>query len=260
MERSEAERNPWKADNEHRPGGADEHAQLLMSQPPPTFDAWLNYCFTLGHSDFNASSDDPAQQTRIDTFLHLPPPTLAAYIAQLFETAAALHPRFTPDQLGEGTWFLFGCGSCYFNAVNRPPVSADLQVRVYRAMTTLYTDLYDKLCNDAGDSDDDLSDTHTLDGAVYMIWDMGGGLDLPLIFPDQNPHLLEPGFETLQSVLSRCVTGSCLKSALHALGHLQHVHQRRVDALITAFLKKRGHGLTAWLRDYAIAARDGMVQ
>ncbi len=78
------------------------------------------------------------------------------------------------------------------------------------------------------------------------------------MFPDQHPHLVEPGFGVLETVLAKCRTSSCLMSALHGLGHIQMENPRRVEQIIDEFLSKRQ--IPMWLHEYAMSARKGAVQ
>lgn len=224
----------------------------------PTFEQWREYCFTQGHADFS-TFDDAAASERAERFLSIPAPTAADYLCTLFENAAALEALYTPDQIGDATWFIFGVGSGYFGDIRCQGASHDQQVRVYGSMLRMYTDLYDRLCNQRGRSLDDHTGSDKLDIAVFMIWDMGC-VEGAVMFPDTSPHLVEPGFATLRGILERCNTGSCLKGALHALGHLRDYHPERAGELIDRFISARGPGLPTWLIGYAERARSGCVQ
>jgi len=92
--------------------------------------------------------------------------------------------------------------------------------------------------------------------AVHMIRDMDD-VEGAVMFPDATQHLVEPGFATLRGTLEHCNTGSCLKGALHALGHLRPYHTRRVDAMIDDFLRRRVTSLPLWLLACAEHARAG---
>jgi hypothetical protein len=74
---------------------------------------------------------------------------------------------------------------------------------------------------------------------------------------DQRPHLVEPGFRVIETVLAECRTSSCRISALHGLGHLHDYHGRRVERIIDGFLARPD--LPEWLRTYAMKARGGCV-
>ncbi len=215
---------------------------------------WLENCWTRGRVEFQSGPSEVGEKAET-----LPAPVLAEYLVRMFGRAGDLRGRYSRDQLAEGTWFLFGIASGYFGTIREPEVPARLQAEVYAGMFRLYAEVYDHLCNGDGTSPDDCSDTDPLDIAVYMIWDMDC-VEGAIMFPEQTPHLVEPGFATLEAVLRRCRTPSCLKSAMHGLGHLQPYHQERVAALIADLLDQRARSLPQWLNDYALAAMKGMVQ
>src|SRR5690606_28505777 len=100
------------------------------------------------------------------------------------------------------------CASEAFGLAMAAP--AEMQVELYRAAARMYLNCYDKRCN-RGPSDH-------LDTAVYMIWDMDY-IEIPAIYPADYPHLADPAFELLETVLSRCTAPACIQSALHGLGH-----------------------------------------
>src|SRR6185295_3678708 len=104
-----------------------------------------------------------------------------------------------------------------------------------RAIPKIYVDLFDRLCNREVVVSDDLSGFEPLDGAVYMIWDMGA-ICMPLIFRNEEPDLRTIGFQGLETILTECVTPACMASALHGLGHLQDYNREGVEAIVDRFL------------------------
>jgi hypothetical protein len=87
-----------------------------------------------------------------------------------------------------------------------------------------------------------------------------------IMFPENAPHLVEPGIEVLESVLRNCRTSACRVSALHGIGHIYFTHNQggskeialRLQEIIDAFTDRED--LPEWLRDYAAHAREGYVQ
>ncbi|KAA0213595.1 MAG: hypothetical protein EDM82_12615 [Cyanobacteria bacterium CYA] len=228
----------------------------------------MTYCFTQGHGDFSGTTpdDEDSVQAREARFFSMAPSLLTAYLTRLFESPSFVAERYTDNQIAEATWFIFGCGSGYIGDMRRGTVSPDLQVRCVRSIATLYTDLFDRVCGHHGtDPDSDLRDTDEVDGAVYMMWDMGH-LEGTVMFPEKGPHLVEPGIEVLESVLHRCRTSACRVSALHGIGHIYCIHNyqgdkaiaSRLRAIVDAFTER--NDLPEWLRDYAAHAREGYVQ
>lgn len=232
----------------------------------PSFDEWVHYCFTLGYADFNGSSSDSDEvvDARRDRFCNMDRQLLTSHLIRLFESPAFLVGHYTSDQIADATWFIFGVGSEFFHALRSESVPADLQVRAYLAMKTMYTDLFDRICGrGVSQPDDELEDA--IDTAVYMIWDMGT-VDSPVSFPEGHPHLVEPSLEVLHHALLTCRTLACRESALHGLGHTIMMHDRgkhiviaeSCRGMIDEFLSLPD--LPRHLREYAAAAREGLIQ
>ena len=228
----------------------------MTHEPAPSFEEWSDYCVRLGWADFSGTSGDSDEVVRARElqFQSLPAPVLAEYLVRLFENSRLLADRYSADQLGDATWFIFGCGSQYFGKLSAVETPKALQVRCFAAVGRLYLDLFDVLCNRRRAVVDDRCDD-LLDTAVYMIWDMGG-IEIAI----DRPHLLEPGFQILATVLDDCRTSTCVMSALHALGHLVNDYPDRVEPLIASFVERRRAEFPEWLLHYAELAREGRVQ
>jgi hypothetical protein len=232
-----------------------------MTSATPSFDEWVEYCFTQGYADFRLECGSPGYDeadSRAERFVGLDPRTLAGYLRRLFSAPAALAERYTDGQIAGATWFLFGCASEYFSALRSAVVPPDEQVACMASVATLYTDLYDRICcKRASDPDGEHTNTVEVDMAVYMIWDMDC-IAGAIIHPKEAPHLLEPTFAVLDTVLRRCRTSTCQISALHGLGHVHEYHPQRTERMIDAFLA--GRRPADWVREYARWARVGRVQ
>lgn len=234
----------------------------MQRQSAPTFDEWVEYCFTQGPRDFAASGAgwseediDPFEEG-VNAFERLDPRVLAEYIIRLFRSPAFLADRYAADQIGDGVWFLFGVGSCHFHDVRSDAVPPALQVDCIASVATLYTDLFDRVCCKYGTEPDGKHEDR-IDGSVYMIWDMDC-IEGAAMFPDEYPRLVEPTFGVLESVLAQCRMSTCLHSALHGLGHLRAHHPERVERIIDHFVANRT--MPQWIRDYARDARTGCIQ
>jgi hypothetical protein len=233
----------------------------MSDLPAPTFDEWVEYSFTHGHADFHAKPGSPdydVSESRAGRFLVLRPEILARFVIRLFRAPAFIADRYDDDQIASAIWFLFGIASEYFHDLRSPAVPRDLQVECISSVATLYTDLFDLVCCRRGtDPEGDYTNESGVDGAVYMIWDMDY-IEGAVIFPEKFPHLVEPGFHVLRTILDHCRTSSCQVSALHGLGHIYHDHPHRAEQMIDRFLGNRS--VAAWVREYAQAARRGRVQ
>lgn len=232
----------------------------MEKHPAPSFDDWVEYCFTQGNADFHFRYGSPGYEEvekRIEKFCDLDPIVLADYIAALFESHGFIAQRYSDEQIAEATWFLFGVASSYFSVLFSKAVPNETQVRCMELVATFYTDLFDLVCGKRGtDPDTDYTNSLSVDIAVCMIWEasrIGGAV----MFPDRDLHLAESGFGVLKTVLEKCRTSSCLKSALHGLGHIQWENPDRVEQIIDDFLSNRQ--IPVWLHEYAMRAREGKV-
>lgn len=234
---------------------------LLIPQSAPTFDEWVEYCFRQGQADFNTESKSPDYAAverrrwryRCDCWLECEEPQisetrLVQHLIRLFRDPAFLAERFTDDQIGDGTWHIFGCGSMYFRSVWNAAAPAE-QAACISLMPTLYRLLYDPLsCRHGSDPDGHYTNDLRLDVAVYMVWDLD-----PFEEFREKPELALLAIDALDCILRASRTATCLASALHGLGHLQPYHKERVQATIDRFLA--GRSAPEWVRGYAASAR-----
>ncbi len=232
----------------------------MVQKPVPTFDEWVDYCFTQGMADFRFGAETDSKrrevEARSESFLCIPPPILAEYLPRLFWNPGFIADRFSHDQIADGIWFLFGCASAYYEDLRFGPVSAPKQIECISCVGALYTQLLDRVCcRNASEPDGDFINKLSVDGAVYMIWD--DGIRGAVCVPEQHPHLVDPGFAVLRRVLHECRTSSCRISALHGLGHLYLDFPERVERLIDEFLDRTE--IPDWVVRYASDAREGCV-
>lgn len=229
----------------------------------PTFEDWVDYVFTFGYPDFAGTSnlDDESQLARQLRY-QLQPMVEIEYLTRLFEAPAFVADRFSDQQIGEATWFIFGVGSGYMERVRSDRVPLEPRVRCVRAIATTYTDLFDRVCGLRGEEPDmDRRDLEP-DKSVYMIWDMDG-IQYALSANENDPLSLAC-FDVLHAGLMKCITSACRVSALHGLGHgISRMRTgspmvARAQSMIDEFLAKRR--LPEWLREYALAARTGYLQ
>ncbi len=229
----------------------------MSDSSTPSFDAWVEYCFTGGYHDFHAGHGSPERCEYERWTEGLEPPTLAEFVVRLFRSPAFIADRYTDDQIADATWFLFGCASGYFHVLRSDAVPRSLQIEYTASVATLYTELFDRVCCKRGaNPDGDYTNDLKVDTAVYMIWDMDC-IEGAVMFPESSPHLVEPSFGVLDTVLARCCTSSCQVSALHALGHIHPYHPQRAERMIDAFIASRS--VAQWVRNYAEQARRGHV-
>ncbi|MFA9480387.1 hypothetical protein ACERK3_19115 [Phycisphaerales bacterium AB-hyl4] len=225
----------------------------------PTFEEWVHYCFTQGYRDFHEDfkgSDHDACAERETRFLGFDSSVLADYIVRLFGNSDSLADGYTDDQIADGVWFIFGVASSYFHVV-RDKVDKPMQVACIKSVESLYLRLFDRICCKRGsDPDGDYINTLKVDIAVHMIWDMDC-IEGAVMFKDQYPHLVQPGLMVLENIALKSRTSTCMMSALHGLGHIQHYHPQACKRIIDRFLKMRK--APDWVREYAVQACTGQV-
>ena len=214
-----------------------------------SFDPWLHYCFTRGNAGF-ACLPEPYGDTEI------PAREITEHLIRLFEAPAFVADRYSSSGIAAGIEYIFSSESAYFYAVREEAVPRDLQIRCYRGLTTLYREMFDRVCRAFDDPNVNLESIGKapVEAVVTMIWDMGN-VEGAALWPEFS-HLVDPCFEVLEASLY-CRAGACRISGLHGLGHLKQHHPERVEQLVTDFLE--GDRLPNWLRDYAEAARGGYV-
>ena len=240
----------------------------MMNQLIPSFDEWVGYCFTHGYADFAGTSTDSeaVRDARELRFGSIDPITVTQYMVRLFESPSFIIDRYDDDAIAAATHYIFGIPSGYFHLARSDDVPQELQVRCIRALTTMYRDLFDRVCGRRGaDPDTDLCETEAVDGAVYMIWDMNC-LEGAIMFPKKGAILVEPCLEVLGTVLRKSRTSACRISILHGIGHIYahyasepgNVIAQRLRQMVDAYLQRQD--IPEWIREYALDAREGAVQ
>ncbi|HYF15589.1 MAG TPA: hypothetical protein VD971_11015 [Phycisphaerales bacterium] len=240
----------------------------MPSESVPSFEVWSETLVTFGYADPRQTRPPTTEESarREQVVYDLDAPTLTDYLTRLFENPAWIADRVDDEQIGVLTQFVFGCETCFMHEVQSPAVPQEAQARCFRSVATLYTDLLDRVCGRRG-ADPDLDPRnagHGVDGVVYMMWDMDGGVGSPINDATRKPHLVEPSIHVLNTALNHCRTSACRLSALHGLGHAVSLNRStnlafvlRLQAVIGVFLE-RSTG-PEWLRAYANNARDGCV-
>lgn len=236
---------------------------------PPSFEVWVEGYFFRGlapeNSPFYVGFTPSASAHRsceewdgeIDT------PLLAEYMIRLFEAPGFIADRLTDDEIAACIWSFFG-GECHlFSELRRGGIEPEVLARCLRAIATMYTDFFDRVCGDRGRRpDEDLGSR--VDSAVYMIWDMGQ-LEHAVTSDWPGGPYTETGFTVLEAGLLRCRTAACRMSALHGIGHLlmqtacsaDSSIRERLRGLVDRFLNEKQP--PEWLASYAREARSGCV-
>lgn len=224
----------------------------------PTFEQWVENAFagTPWKREvlfWEIDRPDAANRDADDHRTYTPlAPTLAMYLAQLFEEPEFLANRYTGEQLGKGFWYIAGIESAYFIDAREPNVPTEQQVRWVTAIGILYEKLFARVCTPTLSHRDEPG-SHPLNSAVYMFWDM----DTLSPYTKGHPHLIEPIFGVLERALT-LDSIACQESALHGLGEFYDEFDDRVHRIVDAYLRNNPR-LRDDLREYALNARDGYV-
>jgi len=87
---------------------------IMSSQAAPSFNEWVECCFTQGHRDFHSDyegAEYDAYQQRERMFMCMDVVVLAGYITRLFNEPQFIVERFTDNQIADAVWFIFGIAS-----------------------------------------------------------------------------------------------------------------------------------------------------
>jgi hypothetical protein len=218
---------------------ADQSASI------PDFETWVEACFTL--------TDDSEFWNRAQ----LPGQIIADYLARLFEQSALLATKHPRDRLAKGLWWICGCLSGFVHSAMDASVPDVARRRWLRAISHLYTELIDPLCESISFSE---IDEDPLCTAAYMLWDMDSVEGATFV-----SSLHEDCLHVLQTAID-CKSAACIRSGLHGLGHWigRAEFERdtelaeRLRERIDKFLRQHPH-LSPEMVEYARAARADRI-
>jgi hypothetical protein len=191
------------------------------------------------------------------------PPLALAFMHKLFADPWPYVERFTPDQIGNGFYYLVSNGeSDYSFTFLDHSLPLERRVACLHDIARVYGQLFAKVCVDG------VPETSQCDFLADMWWDVfpmfpRSKLDFSRYDSDVIAH---PGDHT--AIERACLTAmehslnidhpACVKGALHGLGHWHNGYPEVVEAAIDRFLNSR-RPLSSRFRDYALQARTGMV-
>lgn len=202
-----------------------------------SFDEWLDAVFD--HPPRIDPTDvDSAWYWIADVELAVDPGRQVRYLKQLFEQPEVLTRRYSPEQVEEGFWFMFGAGGneWFRDTLWNPEVPWAAREDCIKAVPVLY----ERLFLPDGDAD----------GMAWMLWDLlAFGYDCGNKDPtksEDDRRVQDAMFEAMREMLMRSSLPVAQRAALHGLFHLKHASG---PGLIRTYLdSRRGPG---WLREYA---------
>ncbi len=164
-----------------------------------------------------------------------------ALVADMLRDAGSLRTRFSPAQIEQGLWFLFGAAGYEWCGwlLGRPDTSDERVVDVITALYPLYADLLQHIETDT---------------ATFMLWDLlleclEVEEDMPIL---RRQLIRETALPVLADILA-LESSDCQHAALHGLGHLRH---ERTHDVVQRYLMSHS-ALEPRLRAYAEQVRDG---
>ena len=185
-----------------------------------------------------------------------PPGLTVEFLTRAFENAATRFEAYSDGQLNQGLWYL-ASNACsdHMLALLDEGVPWPPRQRCLRSMTALCAQCFAARCLPAlGHLDE--QPTNPLNAVCYMWWDI-----LPVYGRPDVPERQAFDQECLQVMTAALAlpNEASQESALHGLGHWAMVYPEPVAGIVNDYLT-RSPALRAPLRQYALAARRGMVQ
>jgi len=200
---------------------------------PSAFDVDTLASFLFGRPKSLLDADEPLINGSGDFEIGNPSRFFEA-VRDLFLRFGQIARRFSPDQVDQGLWYLFGEPFWLISHVGRIP--APLLEEVTRAMFYPFRDYY-------------LSATEDPESDFFMWWDgfSSGG---------HNPTLDNTALEVLGQIIA-LPSKRCQKAALHGLNHLEGP---QAAAIIRQFLTKNHGSMSPEEIEFAEACMRGGVQ
>ena len=182
-------------------------------------------------------------------------PETVSFLTQAFENSAQLFEPYSDAQLNQGLWFLASnaCSSHMFALMDvRVPWSE--RQRCLASFHQLYKQFFARRCTPHLSHIDEPG-ASPLNMVCYMWWDI-----IPIAGRPEDPMREAFNQEILRVMESTLQLDSipCRESALHGLGHWQHLYPERVGEIIDKFSMTRPD-LPEKLRQYMINAYVGYV-
>ena len=165
-------------------------------------------------------------------------------LAEVFENPAVSLAPYSDHRIAQALWDL---SSNVFGDLGRPPAEWDLHMRVFNSFEVLFREFFAVRCEPVLGH---MNEGGPLNTICYMWWD----LDCWYSIPDTS-------IVPMQCSILAIDHTACQESALHGLGHKCQIREANpeIEAIIDDFLRRKPD-LRPELREYALSARQGMVQ
>lgn len=222
------------------------------------FDDWVRHVFDHSVSEpaWHRSGDAPFWNC--DAF----PEKTVEFINRLFLYSRDLPISYSPDQIGQGLWYLMG-SSNYMHALLDERASFQSRLKCIVSINTLFEKCFATVCNECISHTEIRGAKPNLANLIcYMFWDVAPLFAHSKLKPKKaTPDHVKTEAACL-SVMERTLRiphDACQESALHGLGHWHAYYPAEVEKIIDAYVylpesKRRG------LRQYALCAKAGLIQ
>jgi hypothetical protein len=188
----------------------------------------------------------------------LSPALSCEYIHQLFSNSRVFLTPFSKGQVNRGLWYIIDCvqSSELFSLIDET-VPLSVRLKSIDSIFDLFRDYFSVECSDHLSHLDEPG-ASPINSVCYMWWDIApvygkSGESAAPNWVETDKRFIEVMERTLN-----LPSIACQESALHGLGHWQCADPKRIEPVIDRFLSQKV--IRPELREYALAARKGMVQ
>jgi hypothetical protein len=158
------------------------------------------------------------------------------YATKLFQNPMFLLQEYKPEQINQGFWFLLSLVPDFGLAelIWKTELPWSLREKCILSMVVPFQSIFMEIPEQS---------------SCYMWWDL-----LRDFQENHDRRVIDAMFRALKEILQSPIL-ACQVSALHGLGHIEHIYKRKV---IEEYLQQN-ENLDHETRDYAIAAINGEV-
>jgi hypothetical protein len=187
-----------------------------------------------------------------DRFLAAKPRVVAGYLQEMCRKFSELTKVYTPEQLDQGLWLIFGSGISCEQYLFDPTVDLELRTECIQSMYFPFRDVV--ACSTIGPRD----------SFYWMWWDMILHTFWQIYYstndnyqklPADGKQMFDAMYQTLLKILA-LDHRACQESALHGLGHLRHPLGRET---VQRYLDIHRTELTDEDVRWVEACRDGAI-
>ena len=221
----------------------------------PSFEEWVQHIF-------DHPVTDPAWHFGLDVEFYDcdgNPHQCIEYMGRLFSSPLQPLRPYTDAQINQGFNMIVSEIEPDMYTLFYDHVPLEMRIHVVKSMYTVYEQLFAPRCSPTISSlhrtDEDRIGVNPLNDMCFMWWDI-----IPLYGKSGKPNreILDVHCVDVMEKTLKLDSIACQEGALHGLGHWARAYRERIEKIIDDFLA-RTPDLNEDLREYALAAREGMV-